>query len=59
VKTSNRSRTKDGKRVSSEKHEVGYVAAKSGKKAATVRKVKKTLGRKTSRKTVMSRLQAK
>lgn len=47
----------DRGRVSSQPHEVRYAAKKvGGRNAATrVRKAKKTLGRKTSRKAVMSR----
>lgn len=46
----------DRGRVSSQRHEIGYAGKKLGKGgAARVRKAKATLGRKTSRKTVMSR----
>lgn len=46
----------DRSRVSSQRHEISYAGKKVGKRgAARVRKAKKALGRKTSRKAVMSR----
>ena len=46
----------DRGRISNQKHEVNYAGKKVGKRgAARVRKAKKSLGRKTSRKAVMSR----
>ena len=46
----------DRGRVSSQRHEIAYAGKKLGKGgAARVRKAKQALGRKTSRKAVMSR----
>jgi hypothetical protein len=46
----------DRGRVSSQRHEISYAGKKLGKGgAARVRKAKKSLGRKTGRKAVMSR----
>jgi hypothetical protein len=47
----------DRKRISSQPHEISHVAKKLGRGGATkVRKVKKQLGRSTSRQKVMSRV---
>jgi hypothetical protein len=54
--TTKRSIGSDRGRVSSQRHEISYAGKKVGRNgAARVRKAKKSLGRKTSRKTVMSR----
>ena len=62
MKSTKRSTSRDRKRVSLQNHEIKYAAGKlktgstSGSKAkAAVLKAKKGLGRKTSRKAVMSR----
>lgn len=61
MKTQSRSRGQDRKRVSSQSHEIGYTAGKLSKKGSkqkakrAVVKAKKQLGRKTARKTVMSK----
>jgi hypothetical protein len=52
-----RNKSADRRRISSESHEISYAARKLGRGGATkVRKVKKQLGRKTTRKAVMSRV---
>lgn len=54
--TTKSNRSSDRGRVSSQKHEVSYAGRKLGKGGTgKVRQAKKTLGRKTSRKAVMSR----
>lgn len=54
--TTKRNVGSDRGRVSSQRHEVSYTGKKLGKGgAARVRKAKQALGRKTSRKAVLSR----
>ena len=54
--TTKRNLGSDRGRVSSQRHEIGHAGKKLGKGGtARVRKAKQALGRKTSRKTVMSR----
>ena len=54
--TTKRNVGSDRGRVSSQKHEINYAGRKVGKRgAARVRTAKKSLGRRTSRKAVMSR----
>lgn len=54
--TTKRNRGSDRGRISSQRHEVSYAGKKLGRSgAARVRKAKKSLGRKTSRKAVMQR----
>lgn len=54
-----RSLGSDRGRVSSQRHEIAYAGKKLGRGgAARVRKAKKSLGRKTGRKTVMARARA-
>lgn len=54
--TTKRNRGSDRGRVSSQSHEISYAGKKVGRGgAARVRKAKKALGRRTSRKTVMAR----
>ena len=57
--TTKTNRGSDRARVSSQKHEISYAGSKLGKGgSAKVRKAKQALGRKTSRKAVMSRARA-
>lgn len=60
TKSTSRRRTgSDRSRISAQEHEVNYAGKKVGKRgAARVRKAKKSLGRKTGRKTVMRRARA-
>jgi hypothetical protein len=54
--TTKSNRGSDRGRVSSQKHEISYAGSKLGKGGSRkVRSAKKALGRKTSRKAVMSR----
>jgi hypothetical protein len=51
-----RNRSSDRGRVSAQRHEISYAGKKLGRGgAAKVRKAKKAMGRKTSRKAVMRR----
>ena len=54
--TTKRNRGSDRGRISSQRHEISYAGKKLGARgAARVRKAKKSLGRKTSRRAVMAR----
>ena len=61
--TPTRTRTQDRRRVSAQRHEISYAASRlekggRGKAAATVKRAKSQLGRKTSRPKVMARARA-